>query len=50
MGANDRQFDPEFRTVFIFSANSLDFSYLRFEIFKNQRGDPLVKKNEKNRF
>ena len=30
MGANDRQFDPELRTVFLFSANSLDFSALRF--------------------
>ena len=30
MGANDRQFDPELGTVFLFSANSLDFSALRF--------------------
>ena len=29
-GANDGQFDPELRTAFLFSANSLDFSALRF--------------------
>ena len=32
MGANDGQFDPELRTVFIFSANYLDFSYWRFKV------------------
>ena len=30
MGANDRQFGPELRTVCLFSANSLDFCNLRF--------------------
>ena len=29
-GANDRQFGPELRTVCPISANSLDFSVLRF--------------------
>ena len=30
--ANDTQFDPELRTVFIFSESSLDFSSLRFKV------------------
>ena len=30
MGANDRQFGPELRTVFLSSANIMDFSALRF--------------------
>ena len=29
-GANDRQFGPELRTVFLSSANIMDFSALRF--------------------
>ena len=44
MGANDRQFGPELRTVFLSSANIMDFSALRFQVPKNQRGDPLMKK------
>ena len=47
MGTNDRQFDPELRTVFLFSANSLDFSALRFQVPKNQRGGPFDEKNLK---
>ena len=36
---------------FFFSANSLDFSALRFKVPKNQRGEPFEKKNlKKNRF
>ena len=45
--ANDRQFDPELRTVFPFSANSLDFSSLSFKVPKNQRGTLWWKKFEK---
>ena len=44
MWANDRQFYPELRTVYPISANSLDFSALRFQVPKNPRGDPLMKK------
>ena len=44
MEANDRQFDSDLRTVFLFSANTLDFSALHFQVPKNQRGDPLMKK------
>ena len=32
MGANNRQFDPELRTIIIFSANYLDFSSWRFKV------------------
>ena len=43
-GAYDRLFYAEFRTVFLFSVNFPILGAFRFEILKNQRGDPLVKK------
>ena len=43
-GANDTLFYAEFRTVFLFSLNFSISGAFRFEILKNQRGDPLVKK------
>ena len=43
-GANDTLFYAEFRTVFLFSVNFPILGGFRFEILKNQRGDPLVKK------
>ena len=45
--ANDTLFFAEFRTVFLFSVNFPILGGFRFEILKNQRRDPLVKKNEK---
>ena len=32
MGANDRQFDPELRTVFLFSANFIVFCKWGFKV------------------
>ena len=46
-GANDTLFYTEFRTVFLFSVCILVFLSFRFEILKNQRGDPWVKKMKK---
>ena len=43
-GANDTLSSAEFRTVFLFSVKFPIFGAFRFEILKNQRGDPLVKK------
>ena len=47
LGANDRQFDPELRTVFLFSANSLNFSALRFLSFEKSKGGHFDDKNLK---
>ena len=43
-GANDTLSYAEFRTVFLFSVKFPILGGFRFEILKNQRGDPLVKK------
>ena len=49
-GANERVLLTDLRSVFIFFlALMVDFSF-SIKVFKNQRGDPLVKKYEKNRF
>ena len=41
MGENDKQLHPEFRTVFVFSANSPNFSLFSFKV---SGGDPLIEK------
>ena len=46
-GANERVLPTDFRSVFIFFLTFMvDFSF-SIKVFKNQRGDPLVKKDEK---
>ena len=46
-GANERVLFTDLRSVFIFFlALTVDFSF-SIKVFKNQRGDPLVEKDEK---